>query len=371
MDANAEQNIEIDRSIRSPNFHSDTNRRVRFIVIHQTMGNVNSDIAILTNDQVPLERRVSAHYLIDRDGKIYELVPPEYVAWHAGTLPQNQKPGDYRSLWGYGNENTHSIGIEHTAYENQPLTEAQKTSSVRLVSHLVNLYPAILPDRLHIVGHYELSKIKIDPQVSVPGVPLNWDWDGFISAVQSATSHEKLPQLEPLPTGGRDFGRSDYFPQTGQYSAGGFKTLWRKAGNGLFLCGFPLTTEEDENGLTVQYYENVRMEWRPGIQPRFGAVGRMYVQLAAISQAPDSRSPSSSDLFFPQTNQSVRGSFRELFTRYGVPTCGYPITAELQEDSLTVQYFENVRMERGSNLPARFGAVGRQYLTAIHTEAGL
>lgn len=368
MDTNPPTNIEIDRSIRSPNFHSDPTRRVRFIVIHQTMGNINSDIAILTNDKVPLERRVSAHYLIDRDGKIYELVPPEYVAWHAGTLPQNQESGDYRSLWGYGNENTHSIGIEHTAYENQPFTDAQKQSSLHLVSYLIDRYPAIVPDRLHIVGHYELSKVKIDPQVSVPGVPDNWDWNTFMAALQSAASHEKLPRREPLPTGARDFGYSDFFPQTGQYSAGGFKTLWRKAGNGLFVCGFPLTAEEDEDSLTVQYYENVRMEWKPGIQPRFGAVGRMYVQFAGISQAPDPTVPSPSDLFFPQTNQAVRGSFRELFDRYDIPICGYPITAELQEDSLTVQYFENMRMERGPDLPARFGAVGRQYLTSIHVE---
>ena len=50
------------------------------IVIHATAGTVRSALAWLTNPA----SRVSAHYLIDKAGQIYRLVPDEYAAWHAG-----------------------------------------------------------------------------------------------------------------------------------------------------------------------------------------------------------------------------------------------------------------------------------------------
>src|SRR5690606_35918468 len=45
---------------------------------------------------------VSAHYLIGRDGRIWQLVEEEARAWHAGT-------GEWR---GRGDVNSRSIGIE-------------------------------------------------------------------------------------------------------------------------------------------------------------------------------------------------------------------------------------------------------------------
>ena len=46
--------------------------------------------------------KVSSHYLINRNGKIYRLVNDNQIAWHAG-----------KSCWGkYKNLNKNSIGIE-------------------------------------------------------------------------------------------------------------------------------------------------------------------------------------------------------------------------------------------------------------------
>ena len=46
--------------------------------------------------------KVSSHYLINRNGKIFRLVEDSYIAWHAG-----------KSCWGrYKNLNKNSIGIE-------------------------------------------------------------------------------------------------------------------------------------------------------------------------------------------------------------------------------------------------------------------
>ena len=48
------------------------------------------------------KRKVSCHYLIDRNGDIFNLVGLDKRAWHAG-----------KSMWGnYDDINSRSIGIE-------------------------------------------------------------------------------------------------------------------------------------------------------------------------------------------------------------------------------------------------------------------
>lgn len=50
------------------------------IVLHATVGSARSALAWLTNPAA----RVSAHYLIDKTGRVYQLVADEEAAWHAG-----------------------------------------------------------------------------------------------------------------------------------------------------------------------------------------------------------------------------------------------------------------------------------------------
>lgn len=66
--------------------------------------------------------QVSAHFVIDKDGTIYEFVDPAVVAWHAH---------------GY---NAHSVGIEHVAAPNERLTDAQEAASAALVGGLLATY---------------------------------------------------------------------------------------------------------------------------------------------------------------------------------------------------------------------------------------
>jgi hypothetical protein len=138
----------------------------------------------------------------------------------------------------------------------------------------------------------------------------------------------------------------------------GFKGLWEQPHLGFFVCGYPQTDEMVENGITVQYFDNVRMEWHPGINPRFGPVGAEYVQRANIPAGTEPTGPGTET--FP-SGHSVGGQFLELYKRLGRAVCGDPVTGEVPEpqNGLTVQYFQNVRMERGQNSPARFGAVAR------------
>lgn len=66
------------------------------IVIHYTVSDYKSSYLTFT-----APRYVSAHYLIDRDGKIDNLVPESKRAWHAG-----------KSYWHKDSVNGSSIGIE-------------------------------------------------------------------------------------------------------------------------------------------------------------------------------------------------------------------------------------------------------------------
>lgn len=64
---------------RSPN-HAPRSKKISAIVVHHGTGTRTSDLRWLTNPA----SRVSAHYYVCRDGTIYQLVPDDRVAWHAG-----------------------------------------------------------------------------------------------------------------------------------------------------------------------------------------------------------------------------------------------------------------------------------------------
>lgn len=74
------------------------NERIQFIILHYTAGNNEASLKELTSE------RVSSHYLIlsGNDKKIYNLVPDQKRAWHAGVS----------SFRGRTNINDSSIGIE-------------------------------------------------------------------------------------------------------------------------------------------------------------------------------------------------------------------------------------------------------------------
>ena len=66
------------RKVPSPNFDA---RRPTLVVLHHTSNN-STDRALTTLTSP--ERKVSAHYLIGRDGEIIQLVEETQRAWHAG-----------------------------------------------------------------------------------------------------------------------------------------------------------------------------------------------------------------------------------------------------------------------------------------------
>lgn len=79
---------------------------------------------------------VSAHYLIDRDGTVYHLMPDTLMARHVIGL------------------NYCAIGIENVGDgQNHPLTDAQFEANVRLIEQLAKKYPID-----YVIGHHEYPR---------------------------------------------------------------------------------------------------------------------------------------------------------------------------------------------------------------------
>lgn len=95
--------------------------------------------------------RVSAHYLVGRDGDLYQLVSDERRAWHAGA-----------GSWGtIGDVNSASIGIEIDNDGHSPFPPAQVQTLIALLEDLCTRWR--IP-RSAIIGHEDLAPTrKRDP----------------------------------------------------------------------------------------------------------------------------------------------------------------------------------------------------------------
>jgi N-acetyl-anhydromuramyl-L-alanine amidase AmpD len=83
---------------------------------------------------------VSAHYLIDRDGRIAQLLPDTVMARHVIGL------------------NYAAIGIENVGSDKHPLTDAQLRADARLIRKLADRY-----DIQYLIGHYEYQLFEDSP----------------------------------------------------------------------------------------------------------------------------------------------------------------------------------------------------------------
>jgi hypothetical protein len=105
--------------IESPNHSSRVGAKIDTIVLHCTTAEtVEGTISWFLNR----ESRVSAHYVVDKNGAIYQIVRDECSAWHAKAA------------------NSKSIGIEIVGTATDRLTDAQSLASAQLVRWLATEY---------------------------------------------------------------------------------------------------------------------------------------------------------------------------------------------------------------------------------------
>jgi N-acetyl-anhydromuramyl-L-alanine amidase AmpD len=119
------------------NYQSLSSRSITSIVIHKAEGpTARSAWAWFQNPAA----RVSAHYCVDTDGTVYQMVPDKDVAWHAGNTQYNN----------------HGIGIENAGYSaKDDISDKHMRGLARLTRYLCDKYK-IPKDRAHIVGHNEV-----------------------------------------------------------------------------------------------------------------------------------------------------------------------------------------------------------------------
>ena len=135
----------------SPNF-DERALPVSMVVLHYTgMKTAGEAIDRLCDP----EAKVSAHYCIDEEGMVTQLVPEDKRAWHAG-----------KSYWrGITDVNSASVGIElaNPGHEwgYRPFPEAQMLALMPLLADIVDRH-GVLP--ANVVGHSDIAPArKADP----------------------------------------------------------------------------------------------------------------------------------------------------------------------------------------------------------------
>ena len=127
----------------SPN-HGPRLRPISSLVIHYTgMQTGEAALALLCSQS----SQVSAHYVVEEDGRVLQLVPESRRAWHAGI-----------SFWaGETDMNSASIGIEivHPGYlDPRPYTAAQIEATAALARDICRRH-AISPER--VLAHSDIA----------------------------------------------------------------------------------------------------------------------------------------------------------------------------------------------------------------------
>ena len=138
----------------SPNFDE---RRPNFVILHATSNDtVEQALRTLTDPQ----RRVSSHYLIGREGTVYQLVDERLRAWHAG-----------ESKWGADTDlNSVSIGIELDNNGDELFPDIQISALLTLLRGIEERY-RIPP--ANYLGHGDVApKRKVDPSRYFPWATL-------------------------------------------------------------------------------------------------------------------------------------------------------------------------------------------------------
>tara|TARA_Y100000591_G_C21686340_1_gene620757 strand:+ start:144 stop:848 length:705 start_codon:yes stop_codon:yes gene_type:complete len=143
----------------SPNFNNikRNKKTIKFLIIHYTgMKKESEAIKRLIN----IQSEVSSHYLIKNDGKILQLIPDKYVAWHAGKSNWHKK----KLI------NNHSIGIEiSNPGHNYGYSEYKKKQINSLINLLFHLKKNYKINPKNILGHSDIAPDrKKDPGEKFP-----------------------------------------------------------------------------------------------------------------------------------------------------------------------------------------------------------
>ena len=129
-------------------------------------------------------------------------------------------------------------------------------------------------------GHHERIMRPGDSDTELPGhiAMAGNDTNQLVTTVLSIV----LPKGNQITYVVPSFDECSWFPETKQSLCFGFRAYWEQYG-GLAIFGYPISAEmQDATGVTVQWFERARFEWRPGTWPeRYDVhLGRIGSELA-------------------------------------------------------------------------------------------
>jgi hypothetical protein len=190
--------------------------------------------------------------------------------------------------------------------------------------------------------------------------------------------YEPLPAQNPLihaMTPAAPIDGCEYHEVTQHNVCAPFAAYW-EANGGLANFGYPLTEEVKYNGQVVQYFERAIFELHPEnagtpyevLLTRIGWDAYLLAHGGAMTGA----DPIGGEChYFNESSHNLCGGFAAFWEQFGgLAVFGYPISEEIQEDGMTVQYFERARFEwHPGDWPERFDVLlGRLGADALDAE---
>jgi hypothetical protein len=141
---------------------------------------------------------VSAHYIVDSDGTVYQVIREKDIGYHAGNFYYNE----------------HAVGIEHAGFDAngyQWYNATEYLASAKLVAYLLKKYNMPL-DHAHITAHGTTPSptTGTSPNHVDPGT--YWLWDYYFGLINA--------QGVPYPTGNKPGGVFRVAPASDQQPLG-------------------------------------------------------------------------------------------------------------------------------------------------------
>ena len=138
------------------------NKDINFVIIHYTgMKSETAAIERLCNPK----SKVSSHYFIKKNGEILNLIPDNYIAWHAGKSRWKKK--------NFLNKNSIGIEIQNPGHSfNYPnFSEKQIVALKKLLRFLMKKYKVL---KKNVLGHSDIApERKKDPGEKFPWYSLS------------------------------------------------------------------------------------------------------------------------------------------------------------------------------------------------------
>ncbi len=141
---------------KSPNYNNRKLVKIKFVIIHYTaLKDTKAAIGYMCN----ANNKVSSHYLISKNGNIFNLVDEKKRAWHAGI-----------SYWNNSTDiNSSSIGIELDYFPKKTNNKFSKNMIISLIDLLIYLKKKYNITNDNILGHSDIAPLrKRDPGPNFP-----------------------------------------------------------------------------------------------------------------------------------------------------------------------------------------------------------